>query len=328
MSDAPEPVPASSAKDAAETPAPNGTTEESAAEAAGEGSSPLPSTGAEPSFEELQQQLQEMEAQQQALAAELEQSNAPQLDQHLAVIEEQFREGFDERFSSNVAKVRPQVWEDQTDILRTNKIFREVSRDMGDEWRPVFSDLMATFPPEVLEEELARLEQQPPIIRGYKALMAWKEIAGPNFTIMKLVDSLRKNDMDDIADATVTILDDRDRNGGKKAKAPAKPVQRRKSDISAKSKSAVLDNRQMLLLAKKIGGDYEGIGKALAVAEEELAEIREDEGSTYQGAFKMLWAWRQAQPTSADSEATLEALKAALQEAGKGHLVEQLSSNK
>lgn len=207
MSDAPEPVPASSAKDAAETPAPNGTAEESAAEAVGEGSSPLPSTGAEPSFEELQQQLQEMEAQQQALAAELEQSNAPQLDQHLAVIEEQFREGFDERFSSNVAKVRPQVWEDQTDILRTNKIFREVSRDMGDEWRPVFSDLMATFPPEVLEEELARLEQQPPIIRGYKALMAWKEIAGPNFTIMKLVDSLRKNDMDDIADATVTILD-------------------------------------------------------------------------------------------------------------------------
>lgn len=83
----------------------------------------------------------------------------------------------------------------------------------------------------------------------------------------------------------------------------------------------------MLLLAKKIGGDYEGIGKALAVADEELAEIREDEGSTYQGAFKMLWAWRQAQPTSADNEATIGALKAAFQEAGKGHLVEQLGTS-
>lgn len=83
----------------------------------------------------------------------------------------------------------------------------------------------------------------------------------------------------------------------------------------------------MLLLAKKIGGDWEGIGKALAVPDEELAEIREDEGSTYQGAFKMLWSWRQAQPTNADSEATLEALKAALKEAGKGHLVEQLGGS-
>lgn len=212
MSDAPEPVSASDAKDSAvEAPAPNGTAEESVPEAekpaVGEGSSPVPSTGAEPSLEELQQQLQEMEAQQEVLAAELQQSNEPQLDQHLAVIEEQFRESFDERFSSNAPKIKPHVWEDQTDILRTNKIFREVSRDMGDEWRPVFSDLMAPFPPEVLEEELALLEQQPPIIRGYKALMAWKEIAGPNFTIMKLVDSLRKNDMDDIADATVSILD-------------------------------------------------------------------------------------------------------------------------
>lgn len=287
-----------------------------------------PSTGGEPSLEELQQQLQQMEAEQDALAAEFQHSSAtPQLDQHLAVIEEQFREGFDERFRTSGPRVQRPVWEDQTDILRTNKIFREVSKDMGDEWRPVFRDLMAAFPPEILDEEFARLDEQPSIIQGYRSLMAWKEIAGPNFTIMKLVDSLRKNDMDDIADVTLNILDERDRNGSKKKEKPAaagKPVQRRKSDVSSKSKTAFLDNRQMLLLAKKIGGDWEGIGKALSVADEELAEIREDEGSTYQGAFKMLWAWRQTQPPGVESEATIEILKTAFQEAGKGHLADQL----
>lgn len=279
--------------------------------------------GAEMSLEELQQQLKEMEEQQQALQAELQetQTNEPQLDSHLAVIEEQFREGFDDRFRSHVNRPKHQIWEDQTDVLLTNKIFREVSRDMGDEWQPVFTDLMSPFPPEVLDEELARLEEQPAIIRGYRALMAWKEIAGQNFTIIKLVDSLRKNAMDDIADATLNILDNRDAKGGKEK--TSKPVQRRKSDVSAKSKSGVLDNRRMLLLAKQIGGDWEGIGKALEVPEEELTEIKQDEGSTYQGAFKMLWAWRQTQPTQ-DNEATVEILKTAFQTAGKNHLIDHL----
>lgn len=289
-----------------------------------------PGVGGEPSIEELQHQLQQMEAEQEALAAEFQQSSAPQqLDQHLAVIEEQFRESFDERFQSNGPRAQRPVWEDQTDILRTNKIFREVSRDMAGEWRPVFIDLLAPYPPEILDEELALLDQQPPIIQGYKALMAWKEIAGPNFTIIKLVDSLRKNDMDDIADVTLSILDERDRNGSKKEKPKVgKPVQRRKSDVSAKSKTAFLDNRQMLLLAKKIGGDWEGIGKALSVPDEELAEIKEDEGSTYQGAFKMLWAWRQTQPPGAETETTVEILKTAFREAGKAHLADQLQATK
>lgn len=300
--------------------------------AAGSPSSPGPADASaapgEPSLEELQEQLQQMEAEQEALAAELNETtaSAPQLDQHLAVIEEQFRESFDERFRANAPRVaKPHLWEDQTDVLRTNRIFREASRLMGDEWGPVFRDLMAPFPPEVLDEELAMLDQQPDIIRGYKALMAWKEVAGQGFTIMKLVDSLRKNDMDDIADVTINILDENDRNGAKKDKSSgSKPVQRRKSDLSSKSKTAFLDNRQMLLLAKKIGGDYEGIGKALALPEEELAEIKEDEGATYQGAFKILWAWRQTQPPGAESEATLDILKNAFREAGKEHLVEHV----
>ena len=161
-------------------------------------------------YEDLQSQLHEMEQQEQVLAAELEQVTEPQLDSHLAVIEEQFRKSFDERFASSSAanKTRmPQIWEDQEEVLRTNKIFREVSRCLGDEWRPVFNELMSGFPADVVESERAMVESQQPLIQGYKALMAWKEVAGPNFTIIKLVDALRSNNMDDIADETLTILD-------------------------------------------------------------------------------------------------------------------------
>lgn len=212
-------VPSSSSAEGEEvSPAGEGTSSSNGHPVAGSPSSPGPAASSaagapgEPSLEELQEQLQQMEAEQEALAAELNETtaSAPQLDQHLAVIEEQFRESFDDRFRSNAPRVtRPHLWEDQTDVLRTNRIFREVSRLMGDEWGPVFRDLMAPFPPEVLDEELAMLDQQPEIIQGYKALMAWKELAGQGFTIMKLVDSLRKNDMDDIADVTINILDGR-----------------------------------------------------------------------------------------------------------------------
>ena len=48
----------------------------------------------------------------------------------------------------------------------------------------------------------------------------------------------------------------------------------------------------MLLLAKKIGGDWEGLGQALGLPGEELTEIKEGpDSSTYQGAFKVRhWA--------------------------------------
>lgn len=215
-----------------------------------------------------------------------------------------------------------------SDALKTNRILREVSRNMGDEWKSVFRHLLvaASFPPEAIEEEVAGLERQPPIIQGYRSLLVWKEIVGPDFSIAKLVEALRKNDMDDIADFAISILEERDKPEAKKTKPVGKPVQRRRSDVSAKSRTAFLDNRRMLLIAKKIGGDYEGIGKALALPDDELAEIKEVEGNSYQGAFKVLWAWRQTQPAGAETEATVEILRNAFRVAGKDHLADQLQT--
>lgn len=87
----------------------------------------------------------------------------------------------------------------------------------------------------------------------------------------------------------------------------------------------ILDNRRILLLAKKVGGDWEPLGKALGVPEDEIAEIKESaDASTYQGAFKMLWAWRQSQTTGDD--AMQEALRSALQQVDKAQLIEEIAT--
>ena len=46
-----------------------------------------------------------------------------------------------------------------------------------------------------------------PIIQGYKALSAWKEVCGRSYSLMKLVEVLRNQNFDDIADAVIHIID-------------------------------------------------------------------------------------------------------------------------
>jgi len=89
----------------------------------------------------------------------------------------------------------------------------------------------------------------------------------------------------------------------------------------------ILDNRRILLLAKKVGGDWESLGKALGVPDDEMAEIKESaDASTYQGAFKMLWTWRQSQ-TTGDDEAARQALRTALQQVDKAQLLEEIAAD-
>ena len=54
----------------------------------------------------------------------------------------------------------------------------------------------------------------------------------------------------------------------------------------------LLADRTLLKLSRLIGGDWLPLGNALELPEEDLNEITESEGNTYQGAFKVLWAWR------------------------------------
>ena len=82
----------------------------------------------------------------------------------------------------------------------------------------------------------------------------------------------------------------------------------------------------MLLLAKKIGSDWEKLGRTLGLPEDEITEIKEGPDSgTYQGAFKVLWAWRQTQP-EIEQASSVEILKNALIQVNKQTLAEQLGS--
>ena len=125
-----------------------------------------------PSLEDLQRQLAEMEAEQSELAIRLQQQTdlvEPQLDSHLAVIEEQFRENFDDRLreaappASGIGRRLDAAG--TGDVLLINRVFREVSRCMGDEWMPVFDALMSSLPQEVIEQAKNSLQQHPPLIQ-------------------------------------------------------------------------------------------------------------------------------------------------------------------
>ena len=95
----------------------------------------------------------------------------------------------------------------QTDILRTNKVLRDVSRALGADWRPVFESLMAHFPADVRDGALKKIEGERPILQAYKAFMMWKEACGPDFDVRRILDALRNNGLDDLEQMTISILD-------------------------------------------------------------------------------------------------------------------------
>lgn len=123
-----------------------------------------------PSLEDLQRQLAEMEATQSEMASRLQQQTElmdSQLDSRLAVIEEQFRHNFDDRLRSTAPPVQTSrsAGRDSSDVLVVNRVFREVSRCMGDEWRPVFDALMAPLARDVVDQATNSLQQHPPLIQ-------------------------------------------------------------------------------------------------------------------------------------------------------------------
>ena len=95
----------------------------------------------------------------------------------------------------------------QTDILRTNKILRDVSRGLGTNWRPVFESLMAQFSADIKDDALRKVEAERPFIQAYKALLMWKEALGPDFDVRLILDALRNNGLTELEQMTLNILD-------------------------------------------------------------------------------------------------------------------------
>ena len=95
----------------------------------------------------------------------------------------------------------------QTDILRTNKVFRDISRPLGANWLPVFDTLMAGFPSDEVSAARTKIQSERPILQPYKALMTWKDACGETFDVRCLVDALRFNGLDDLSAIALAILD-------------------------------------------------------------------------------------------------------------------------
>ena len=95
----------------------------------------------------------------------------------------------------------------QTDLLRVNKITRDVSRALGDEWQGVFRMLMAGLDEDVVKSELAMIEKSKSYMRAYKALMRWREVKGEEgVNIEALIDALNACGKSTLADHVKAVL--------------------------------------------------------------------------------------------------------------------------
>ena len=97
-------------------------------------------------------------------------------------------------------------------ILRVNKIFRDVAQALGQRsttsqlWKPIFYQLMAEYPYEVIREAEHEIEKEKPFMKAYKSLIKWKETAGDVFDINRLVKVLEANNMQELANQATETL--------------------------------------------------------------------------------------------------------------------------
>lgn len=95
----------------------------------------------------------------------------------------------------------------QTDILRLNKVIRDVARELGTDWKAVFEMLMRSYPPEAVKVEVDIIEQQKPFMRGFKALATWRDAMGAQIQGSHLVEALNSVNRTDLADKAKAVLE-------------------------------------------------------------------------------------------------------------------------
>ena len=65
------------------------------------------------------------------------------------------------------------------------------------------------------------------------------------------------------------------------------------------------------------------LGRALQIPNDELQEVLQNEGMTYQGAFKILWGWRDRNEDNMHQD-NVNTLREALTKTGSEDLVQKL----
>ncbi|ESO03405.1 hypothetical protein HELRODRAFT_173702 [Helobdella robusta] len=250
------------------------------------------------------------------------------LDSHLMTMDEEFNSSFERRMSKIVDTPELKFVQDGDELYKVIKIFQRVAQQMGSEWEPVFLDLVKNHKKEVVEAELKHLETHKPILRGYRALMVWKELAGSLFHMAKLVDALKVNKMEDIAQEVLFMLYDKVQPQLKQVNIKPKQssIRRKRIDVSELDKEPI-DNKVLLLIAKKLASEWKKLGEVLGTDENELKEIENQVGALHEKSFKILWSWKEEAKKS-NPESCISDLKTALTKMNRKDVVDECFGDK
>lgn len=251
--------------------------------------------------------------------------------------------GMDERYSG---QLKGQIDTKQTDVLRTNKVFREIGRGLGAEWPFIFRTLMKDFSPTVTENEIDRITTTyRPYMQPYNALLEWKRQMAEDFYIQPLIDALRSSREYDLAEKAMDIMEARGEGlmrldgvgrglasgtrprpssfvaNGDNLEAGAMgdfdgadyvPRLLEKKDTSPDP----ISDANLLKLARKLGSEWTRLAEHVGIPQEDLDTIIANEGTDYSGGFRMLWVWRDSLDTTEGSEANAKILGKGLHKAG------------
>ena len=94
----------------------------------------------------------------------------------------------------------------QDNIFKTNKVFREVSKMLREDWQHLFRVLCAKFPVDSVEQELLILEGEKPLMQPYKALVRWKEMDIEGFSLDRLIQVLEESALFDAAQKAREVM--------------------------------------------------------------------------------------------------------------------------
>ncbi|KAK2147798.1 hypothetical protein LSH36_535g02045 [Paralvinella palmiformis] len=265
---------------------------------------------------EIEKQLREAaEREEQQISQEIKDKCQQEFNKRASLMAEQFLEQFNSQMSNVGDRYTHHTHEKitvrQTNVLRTNKAIRDVSRDLGDDWRPVFQHLMKDSPADKVKVEMARIERQKPFLQALKALNTWKDSMGDTFDIRQLVDALMTVERRDLAEKVLDILDDNQldnlytlENVGKGfAGGAAKQVAGKSEGDGADKKTNPpksstpredpIGDSKLLKIAKELGKDWLPLAEALKLSEEDIEETKTmPGGDSYHGGFKCLFLWR------------------------------------
>ena len=175
---------------------------------------PLPNLEDDPEYQaEMEKARKQTEAETDKLAKDMQARCKMGMESKLSDLSGQMRNAMDSRMSN--INTRYSTHADNairgrsTDVLRTNKVIRDLSRSLGAHWKPVFLEIMKDVPSDVVQAEITEIETQRGFMQAYKALTIWKDLKGDDINMSELVNALRHNDLYELAEKTLDTLDSR-----------------------------------------------------------------------------------------------------------------------